>query len=137
MIRVTKPGGLVCIRAHGPEHYWEAIDPTLRYINKRYVLGYRFEWWPRAEKYIRKLLEQANLERIQSKREIWRNRFEDGFAAYDFFSTISSSWWYAEFPAEEREKDSTRTRDYFQKRDINVVTDDIVVAYGFKPINGK
>ena len=44
MIRVTKPGGYVCVGAHGPEHYWEAIDATLRCINKRYVLGYRFEF---------------------------------------------------------------------------------------------
>ena len=133
MIRVTKPGGLVCVGAHGPEHYWEAIDATLRCINKRYVLGYRFEWWPRTEGYIRKLLEQAELENIQSKRAIWRNKFENGGAAYDFFAAISSSWWYAKFPPEEREKDSKRTRDYFLRNSIDVVTDDIVIAYGIKP----
>lgn len=137
MVRVAKPGGLVCIGAHGPEHYWEAIDATLRCIDKRYVLGYRFEWWPRTEEHIRNLLEQENLEKIQSKRATWRNRFENGFAAYDFFSAISSSWWYAKFPPEERKKDSVRTRKYFQKRNIDIVTDDIVIAYGCKPVGGK
>lgn len=71
MIRVVKPGGLVCIGAHGPEHYWEAIDACFRNVNKRYIFGYRPEWWPRSEKYIRRLLEQASLDQIQSKRVIW------------------------------------------------------------------
>jgi SAM-dependent methyltransferase len=137
MIRVAKPGGLVCIGAHGPGHYWEAIDATLRCINKRYVLGYRFKWWPRTEVYIRSLLERAHLEDVRSHRQVWQNRFKDGHAAYDFFSAISASWWYEKFPPQEREKDSRRTRDYFQRKGITVVTDDIVIAYGFKPINGK
>ena len=64
MIRVVKPGGLVCIGAHGPEHYWEAIDACFRNVNKRYILGYRLEWWPRSEKYIRRLLEQSSLDQI-------------------------------------------------------------------------
>ncbi len=64
---------------------------------------------------------------------IWRNQFADGAAAYDFFAAISASWWYAKFPPEERKRDSDRTRAYFQRRNVNVVTDDIVVAYGMKP----
>lgn len=134
MIRVAKPGGLICVGAHGPEHYWEAIDATLRCINKRYVLGYRFEWWPRTEEYVRALLDRSKLESVQSKRIVWRNKFNDGGAAYDFFAAISSSWWYAKFPAHERERDSRRTRAYFMQRNIDVVTDDIVVAYGYKPL---
>jgi ubiquinone/menaquinone biosynthesis C-methylase UbiE len=135
MLRVLKPGGLVCIGAHGPKHYWEAIDATLRCINKLYVLGYRFEWWPRTEKYIRRMLEQARVENIQSKRVVWQNTFKSGAAAYDFFAAISSSWWYAKFPPEKREMDSTKTRNYFERKNINIVTDDIVVAYGYKPKN--
>ena len=133
MIRVTKPGGLVSIGAHGPEHYWEAIDATLRCIKKRYVLGYRFEWWPRTEKFIRNFLEQAQLEGVHSKRSVWRNQFTDGGAAYDFFAAISASWWYVKYPPAEREISSARTREYFLRRKIDVVTDDIVVAYGRKP----
>jgi len=133
MVRVAKPGGLVCIGAHGPEHYWEAIDATLRCINKRYVLGYRFEWWPRTEKYIRGLLEQTSLLDIRSKRVLWQTKFENGGVAYDFFAAISSSWWYAKFPPNERMKDSRKTRNYFEHKNINTVSDDIVVAYGYKP----
>ena len=133
MMRVTKPGGLVCIGAHGPEHYWEAIDATLRCIDKRYVLGYRFEWWPRSETYIRALLEKAGMENVQSRRVTWRNQFTDGGAAYDFFAAISASWWYAKFPPEERERDSKRKRDYFLRKNITEVTDDIVIATGYKP----
>lgn len=131
MVRIVKPGGLVCIGAHGPEHYWEAIDATLRAMNKWYVLGYRFEWWPRNEKYIRKLLKDAGLSGIQSKRVIWRNDFKTGAAAYDFFAAISSSWWYAKFPPAERIKNSTRTRTYFDRKGVRIVTDDVVVAYGY------
>jgi len=133
MVRVAKPGGLVCIGAHGPEHYWEAIDAVLRCINKRYVLGYRFEWWPRTEKYVRGLLEDNELIDIRSKRVVWQNKFESGGAAYDFFAAISSSWWYAKFPPNERIKDSVKTRRYFELKDIDTVTDDIVIAYGYKP----
>ena len=133
MARVVKPGGLVCIGAHGPEHYWEAIDATLWCTDKRYVLGYRFEWWPRKENYIRKLLVIAGLECVQSKRIVWRNIFESGAAAYNFFAAISSSWWYVKYPPEKRVKESMKTRDYFNRKNINMITDDIVVAYGYKP----
>jgi ubiquinone/menaquinone biosynthesis C-methylase UbiE len=137
MIRVTKPGGLVCVGAHGPEHYWEAIDASFRCINKRYILGYRLEWWPRDEEYIRGLFKRSNLEHIESKRVIWRNEFKNGFAAYDFFAAISASWWYAKFPPDEIEKDSVRTRNYFNRKNVSIVTDDIVVAYGTKPLSSS
>lgn len=133
MVRVTRPGGLICVGAHGPEHYWEAIDATLRCINKRYVLGYRFEWWPRTEEYIRNLLEAASLTGINSKRAVWQNTFASGSAAYDFFAAISSSWWYAKFPPKARIKDSRKTRNYFERKNISTISDDIVIAWGYKP----
>jgi SAM-dependent methyltransferase len=135
MIRVVKGGGLVCVGAHGSDHYWEAIDASLRCITKRYILGYRLEWWPRSESYIRGLLENANLDRIHSKRVIWRNEFESGSAAYDFFAAISASWWYAKFPPDKIMEDSLKTRDYFERKNIRFITDDIVVAYGHKPLS--
>ena len=135
MVRLTKPGGLVCIGAHGPEHYWEAIDASFRSLSKRHVLGYRLEWWPRTEKFIRSLLEQADLERIQSKRVTWRNDFKTGGAAYDFFAAISSTWWFANFPPEKRTKESEKIRNYFERKNIRIITDDIVVAYGYKPLS--
>lgn len=132
MVRVTKPGGLICIGAHGPEHYWEAIDASLRCINKRFILGYRLEWWPRDENFMQTLLEGENLEDIHIKRVTWHNDFGSGAAAYDFFAAISSSWWYAKFPPKERTIDSKRTRDYFEAKNIHMITDDIVVASGYK-----
>ena len=30
-------------------------------------------------------------------------------------------------------KDSIQTWDYFERKKINIVTDDIVIAYGYKP----
>lgn len=133
MIRVAKRGGLVCIGAHGPEHYWEAIDACFRCVPKQYIIGDRLAWWPRPEGYIRGLLEQANLDEIHSKWVVWRNKFASGADAYDFFAAISASWWYAKFPPDKILKDSLRTREYFDRKNINVITDDIVVAYGRKP----
>jgi len=133
MIRVVKPGGLVCVGAHGPEHYWEAIDASFRCITKRYILGYRLEWWPRSERYIRRLLERAKLEGIRTRRVVWRNEFHDGREAYDFFAAISASWWYARFPPSAVAKDSNATREYFGRKDVRIVTDDIVIASGRKP----
>jgi SAM-dependent methyltransferase len=136
MVRAARPGGLVCIGAHGPDHYWEAIDATLRCIDKRYVLGYRFEWWPRSERDLRRLLEAAGLEDVRTRRFAWQTQFASGAAAYDFFAAISSSWWYARFPPDARIRDSQRTRAYFDRNQISVVTDDIVVAYGYRPPAG-
>jgi ubiquinone/menaquinone biosynthesis C-methylase UbiE len=62
MVRVIRPGGLVCIGAHGPEHYWVAIDANLHRSNKRYIMGYRLEWWPRDERYLRRLQSMPELE---------------------------------------------------------------------------
>ena len=135
MVRVVKPGGLVSIGAHGPEHYWEAIDACFRCITKRYILGYRLEFWPRDEDYVRELLVRAGLEEIKSKRVTWRNQFKTGSTAYDFFAAISASWWYAKFPSEKIGADSKKTRAYFERKNKTVITDDIIVAYGKKPMS--
>ena len=69
------------------------------------------------------------------KQVVWHNKFESGAAAYDFFAAISSSWWYAKFPPDKRKDDSTKTRNYFEYKNIDIVTDDIVVAYGYKQVS--
>jgi len=132
MARVVRPGGYVAVGAHGPEHYWEPTDTYFRAINKRYVLGYRLEFWPRTEKEVRNMMAQAGLSDIISRREIWRNQFATGGEAFDFFAAISSSWWYAKFPEDKRRDDSQKVREYFNKKKRNQVTDDIVLAYGRK-----
>jgi ubiquinone/menaquinone biosynthesis C-methylase UbiE len=133
MARVLRPGGQAAIGAHGPEHYWEACDASFRAINKRYVLGYRLEFWPRKEKEVRRLLEQAGLVDVRTRRLTWQNSFENGGKAYDFFAAISSSWWYAKFPREKIAEDSRKTRDYFERKRVTQITDDVILAYGRKP----
>ncbi len=132
MVRVLRPGGLVSVGAHGPEHYWEACDASFRAINKRYVLGYRLEFWPRNEKEVCRFLVERGVENIQVRRLTWRNTFQNGGEAYDFFSAVTSNWWYARVPPMERSGLNQRTRDYFDRHGVTTITDDIIVASGRK-----
>lgn len=132
MFRVLRPGGLVSLGAHGPEHYWEAVDATVRALNKKYLLGYRFEFWPRTEKQIHKLMERAGFINVRTNRYIWRNLFSNPIEACDFFATVSSSWWYAKIPEDKRAHEYRKTQQFFDKNGIKVVTDDVIVAYGIK-----
>lgn len=133
MVRVLRPGGLLSIGAHGPEHYWEACDASFRAINKRYVFGYRLEFWPRKEDEVRRLLAGVDLKDIRTSRLTWRNTFKTGGEAYDFFSAISSTWWYAKVPPNQRDRETRKTRGYFERRRVTTVTEDIILAYGRKP----
>ena len=133
MARVAKRGGSVAVGGHGPEHYWEPADTIFRAISKRYVLGYRFEFWPRKESEIQEMMVKAGLSDVRTGRVIWRNIFPTGGEAYDFFAAISSSWWYARFPENKRQAESQKIRDYFTKKNKNQVTDDVVLGYGRKP----
>ena len=133
MIRVIKPGGLVSLGAHGPEHYWEAIDGCFRCIRKRYILGYRLEFWPRNEAYLRRLAASCGLENIQGNRLVWKTQFSSGGAMYDFFAAITASWWYSKLPATEAVRDSERTREYFERNRMNIITDDVISIWGRKP----
>jgi len=133
MIRVVKRGGVVSVGAHGPEHYWEAIDGYFRAITKRYVIGYRLEWWPRSEKAVINMARRAGLADISSQRILWRNNFPSGRDAYDFFAAISSAFWYARFPPEQRMADFRKVRKYFEKNQISIITDDVIIVNGRKP----
>lgn len=132
MARVTRPNGLVSVGAHGPEHYWEAIDACFRAITKRYVFGYRLEFWPRTEKDVEDMFVHAGLSNIRTFRALWRNDFPSGAQAYDFFAAISASWWYAKFPSDKIAADSEKNRRYFERKRITRITDDVIFAYGTK-----
>jgi ubiquinone/menaquinone biosynthesis C-methylase UbiE len=132
MFRVLRPGGLVSFGAHGPEHYWEAVDASLRAISKKYVLGYRLEFWPRTEKQIHQLMGNAGFKNVRTNRFIWRNLFKCATDACDFFSAVTSNWWYAKVPENMRVHEYEKTLKYFEKKDIRQVTDDIIVGYGQK-----
>ena len=132
MIRVLRVGGCLGLGAHGPEHYWEAIDASFRVITKRYVVGYRLEFWPLGENDLQQMLVQGGLKEVRSRRYIWRNDFETGGQAFDFFAAISASWWYVKFPPDKRTKESQKARDYFERRRVTQITDDVILAYGRK-----
>lgn len=132
MFRILRPGGVVSLGAHGPEHYWEAIDTTLRVINKTYVLGSRLEFWPRTERQVRLLMEEGGFKDIRINRFIWRNLFKNPAEACDFFSSVTSNWWFANVPENKRAQEYLKTQKYFGHRGINQVTDDIVIGYGMK-----
>ena len=133
MVRVLRPGCLLSVGAHGPEHYWEACDASFRAINKRYVLGYRMEFWPLKEEDVRRLLVKAGLVDIRTRRFTWRNAFKSGGEAYDFFAAISSNYWFAKFPPNKREEEARKTRHYFEREGVVEITDDVIFAYGRKP----
>jgi len=133
MFRVLKPGGLISLGAHGPEHYWEAIDTNIRALDKRHVLGYRFEFWPRTEKQIYKIMETSGFQDIQTNRFIWRNLFMTPADACDFFAAVTSNWWYAKIPENRRHHEYQKTKELFEKRGIRQVTDDVIIGYGMKP----
>jgi ubiquinone/menaquinone biosynthesis C-methylase UbiE len=134
MARVLRPGGLISVGAHGPEHYWEAVDTSFRAIDKRYVIGYRLEFWPQSESEVRRLVEHTGMLDIQVKRFTWHNKFKTGGEAYDFFSAITGNWWYARVPPAEREALNKKTRLYFDRKGVTTITDDVILASGRKPL---
>jgi ubiquinone/menaquinone biosynthesis C-methylase UbiE len=132
LARVTRPGGLVCVGAHAPEHYWEAVDASFRAITKRRVLGYRIEFWPRTDAEVEAMLRRAGLARTRTFRATWRNDFATPAQAFDFFAAITASWWYAAFPPEEVAAEAAKARAHFEKARVTRITDDVVFAYGSK-----
>jgi ubiquinone/menaquinone biosynthesis C-methylase UbiE len=133
MFRVLRPGGLISLGAHGHEHYWEAIDTTIRAANKRSVLGYRFEFWPRTENQIHKLLNDAGFKDVQTNRFIWRNLWNTPTEACEFFAAVTSNWWYAKIPQSKRQHEYQKTIRVFEKRGVRQITDDVIIGYGKKP----
>ncbi len=132
MVRVAKPGGLVCIGAHGPEHYWEAIDAWFHCISKTRVLGYRLEFWPRTEAYLRRIASVPQLTNLHSHRDVWRTHFPSGGAMYDFFAAITALWWYANYPPQAVARETERTRAYFEQHRLSTLTDDVITVWGRK-----
>jgi ubiquinone/menaquinone biosynthesis C-methylase UbiE len=136
LARVTRRGGLVCVGTHGPEHYWEAVDASLRAVDKRRILGYRLEFWPRTDTEVETMLIRAGLTDAKTTRVVWRNDFPSGADAHDFFAAVSAMWWYAKFPPEEIAPQIARTRRYFEDHGIRRLTDDVIFGYGQKPGRG-
>jgi len=52
-------------------------------------------------------------------------------------AAVSSNWWYSKIPDIHRIKEYEKTRQYFIKRQTNIVTDDVIIAYGEKQMPGN
>ena len=133
MARVLRPNGVLALSTHAPDCWWETSDATFRAIPKRYVLGYRIEYWPRKEEEIRLMLKQSGLVNIRTPKLTWQDSFETGGKAYDFFAAVSASWWNAKLPPEKIREISEKIRDYFERKRVTQITHDIILAYGNKP----
>jgi len=133
MVRVLKPGGVLSISTHGPEHYYEASEATFRAVPKGLVFGYRIEFWPRKEKEISHMFSEAGLIDVMTRQLIWKHSFEDGGKAYDFFASTSSAWWYSKFPPDKIPSASRKIRDAFERKPVKEITMDVTLAYGRKP----
>lgn len=108
------------------------METSFRVINKRRVLGYRLEYWPRTDTAVEAMLRRAGLTSTRTFRATWRNDFASGTQAFDFFAAISASWWYAAFPPEEVAAEAARARAYFERAGVTRITDDVVFANGTK-----
>lgn len=133
MARITRSKGIVAIATHAPQHNYEAIDNTLKMVPKRYTLGYRIEYWPRSKEDIQMLMRKVGLQGIHTRRLTWRDSYPTGGEVYDFFAATSSSWWFEKYPENRREEMSNKTREYFERKKIRYLTQDVILAYGTKP----
>jgi ubiquinone/menaquinone biosynthesis C-methylase UbiE len=132
MARVLRPDGILAFSTHGPECWWETGDAAFRAMPKHYTLGYRIEYWPRKGIEIQRMLVKAGLAVVQTRKLFWQDNFETGGKAYDFFASVSASWWNAKLPPDKIEEISKKTRDYFERNRVKQITHDIVLAYGRK-----
>jgi ubiquinone/menaquinone biosynthesis C-methylase UbiE len=132
LARVLRPNGIIALSTHGPGHYMEAIGAGLKVMTMRYFLDHRFEFWPRNEKEAQSLLVNAGLTDIRTERLTWVDEFESGHKAFDFFASTSSLWWFDRLPHDLRNKETEKTREYFQRKGIKSITSDVVFAYGSK-----
>ncbi|MHB1319703.1 MAG: class I SAM-dependent methyltransferase [Anaerolineae bacterium] len=134
LARVVRPGGFLALATHGPDHYWEANDAAFRAVPKRYVLGYRLEFWPRGETEVRRLLRGAGLRHVETQRLRWRDAFGSAGDLYEFYAATSSAWWLTTMPGDRVDSVSDNTRRLFEHRRVTQLTMDVILAHGTKPL---
>ena len=132
LTRILRPGGTIALSAHGPAHYMEAVEAVVKSMNMRYFLGHRFEFWPRDENEIKSFFMNAGVDNIQTERLTWIDEFEDGGEVFDFFASTSGLWWYHRLPPDIRNKETEKTRTYFQRKNVTKMSSDVVFAFGSK-----
>ena len=133
--RVVKPGGRIALAAHGTEHNAEAVEATFRKVPKRYVLGYRIEFFPITENNLRKMLIHNGFTNVKTRRIMWKDNFESGSDLYNFFSATSSSWWNAKLPPNKITTVANNTKGYLERKGITQLSQDVVLAFRNKSIN--
>ncbi|TFH44204.1 MAG: class I SAM-dependent methyltransferase [ANME-2 cluster archaeon] len=132
MVRVLKPEGTLSISTHGPELYFEACETAFKAIPIGLVLGYRIEFWPRQENDLLHMFTTAGLIDILTRRLTWKERFNDGGKAYDFFASTSSAWWFSKFPPDKVAPVFQKVRRAFKLNNVKEITTDVILAYGRK-----
>lgn len=132
LTRILRPGGTIALSAHGPAHNMEAIVAGMKVMNMRWFLGHRYEFWPRDESEIKTFLINAGLDDIQTEQLTWTDEFENGGKLFDFVASTTGLWWYHRLPPEIRNKETKKTRTYFQRKNITEITSDVVFAFGSK-----
>lgn len=132
MSRIVKPGGYIAIATHAPLYDAEVIDAALRLLPKRFVLGYRIEYWPLNEERLKKICLNAGLTDIRTRPVVWKEYFNSGEEIYDYFVATSSGWWYSKFPADKIAEAAEKTKRSLDRKGMKQLTQGIVIAYGKK-----
>jgi ubiquinone/menaquinone biosynthesis C-methylase UbiE len=132
--RVVRRRGYIAIAAHGPNHYWEAVDAAFRVATKRYMLAKRLEYWPFRERDLEILLSEVGLVDIEVRSLLWQERFDTGGEAFDFFAATSATWWATKLPKDKRQEEVSRMRKYFDENGISNITSHVIFAYAQKPL---
>jgi ubiquinone/menaquinone biosynthesis C-methylase UbiE len=136
MTRVVKPGGMIVLSTHGPEHYYDLIEAALNSMRIRdflRFLGYRFEVWQSTEAELQRIMHCAGLTDIQTRRIEWREDFQNGGQAHDFFLSTSSAYWYERFSVQERIALAERSRRYFERKQVISSAMDVTLGCGRRP----
>jgi len=133
MIRTVKPGGCIAVATHAPLYYAEVIDTALKHLPKRFVIGYRIEYWPLNEEQLKKIFLKAGLTDIKTRHVFWKEDFKSGNDLYDYFIATSSGWWYDKFPPDKIAEITDKTKLSLERKGIKQLAQDIVIAYGKKP----
>jgi len=71
---------------------------------------------------------------IRTRTLTWQDTFPDGKKAYDFFTTTSACWWSSKFPPRKLPEITHRNQEYFKRKNIFRITQDIILVYGQKPM---
>jgi SAM-dependent methyltransferase len=132
LTRILRPGGTIALSAHAPAHYMEAVEAIVKSCTMRYFFSHRMEFWPRDENEIKAFFMNAGLDNIQTERLTWVEKFANGGEVFDYFASTSGLWHYHRLPPGIRNKETEKTRTYFQRKNVNEITSDVIFAVGLK-----